>query len=446
MQFEKPWEKGTLQVTENGRYFQNGDTPFFWLADTAWMLLQNLSLEDTYRYFRNRKELGYNVIYADLQHRSYQKNLAGESALTDNDFTQINTDGGYWKHIDAVLSMAEELGLYMGILPVWGGHFVQRGILNRENLTGYMKFVIDRYKEYPNIIWILGGDVRGDVNRELFCTMGKMLKEADPDRLVGYHPFGRCDSSLWFHEETWLDFNMFQSGHRRYDQVKLAAWDDNLEKEGCFGEDSWKYVKRDYERPIIKPVLDGEPSYEWIVQGLHDFSQPYWKAADVRRYAYFNVLSGAAGHTYGHNSIMQFYADTSKPGEFGAKYLWEDAIHHPGGAQMSHLKHLMESVDFQNGKPAEGYLLNTQGERYDHISVFAGEEYLIVYTFTGRELVLDLSAYEGKKLAAYWMDPVTGAKTFIRIETKKAASFLPPQREDGSDIVLLLLTEKNSDK
>lgn len=65
-------------------------------------------------------------------------------------------------------------------------------------------------------------------------------------------------------------------------------------------------MERDYGKKPAKPVLDGEPSYEWVVQGLHDKKQPYWKAADVRRYAYWNVFAGAAGHTYGHNSIMQF--------------------------------------------------------------------------------------------------------------------------------------------
>ncbi|MFV0240319.1 MAG: DUF4038 domain-containing protein, partial [Lacrimispora sphenoides] len=148
------------------------------------------------------------------------------------------------------------------------------------------------------------------------------------------------------------DFNLFQSGHRRYDQTQLNAWDDNLAAEGNFGEDSWRYVEREYARTLIKPVLDGEPSYEWVVQGLHDDSQPYWKAADVRRYAYWSVFAGAAGHTYGHNSIMQFYGDLSVPGAFGAKYLWMDAIHHSGGAQMIYLKKLMESVNYTEGRPS----------------------------------------------------------------------------------------------
>jgi hypothetical protein len=50
----------------------------------------------------------------------------------------------------------------------------------------------------------------------------------------------------------WLDFNMFQSGHRRYDQ------DDTP---GAKGEANWRYVNEDYAKEPPKPTLDGEPSY-----------------------------------------------------------------------------------------------------------------------------------------------------------------------------------------
>jgi hypothetical protein len=72
--------------------------------------------------------------------------------------------------------------------------------------------------------------------------MGNRLREKCPKQLIGFHPFGRCSSSYWFHESEWLDFNMFQSGHRNYDQIKLNAWDDKVDVERWVGEDNYKYV------------------------------------------------------------------------------------------------------------------------------------------------------------------------------------------------------------
>lgn len=434
-----PWEKGPLKVSGDGRHFCCGEEPFFFLGDTAWLLFHQLTPEESYLYLKNRKELGYNVILADFIHTADQKNRAGDSALVSGNPARPDTEGNFWNHVDAVVEMARKLGLFMGLFPVWGSSVVKSGCLNMENVDSYMEFILKRYHDCPHILWIVGGDVRGDAAPDVFRRMGKRMKEDRPDRLVAYHPFGRTSSSLWFHEETWLDFNLFQSGHRRYDQVKMQEWDDNTVKEEWFGEDSWRYVERDLSKTPAKPVLDGEPSYEWILQGLHDNTQPYWKSADVRRYAYWSVFAGAAGHVYGHNSIMQFYRDTSKEGAFGAKYLWTDAIHHPGGAQMIHLKKLCERVGFEKGQPAEEYLSCEQGERYDRISVLAGEDFLMAYTATGRRITLSLGAFAGKSLEAYWMDPVTGIYTYTGTAAGGGeAVFDPPEREDGEDIVLLL--------
>lgn len=89
MTYTKPWEQGALKVTENGRYFSCGDTPFFWMGDTAWLLFHRLTEEETRNYLRNRKELGYNIILADFLHSPEQKNCAGDAALVNGDFNRI---------------------------------------------------------------------------------------------------------------------------------------------------------------------------------------------------------------------------------------------------------------------------------------------------------------------------------------------------------------------
>ena len=443
----KPWENGILKVDETGRYLRNGDKPFFWMGDTAWLIFRSLKEEEAYNYLKNRKEKGYNIILCDFIHDAEQRNVYGDAALIEGDFSKPDTDGSYWKLVDRVIEMAEQLGLYMGILPVWGSSIVKGGSLNADNVDIFMDFIIERYKDYKNLVWIVGGDVRGNVNEELFNHMGERFKKENPEWLVGYHPFGRTSSSLWFHDQEWLDFNMFQSGHRRYDQASLGQWDDNAVTEDYYGEDSWRYVARDYQKIPAKPTLDGEPSYEEILQGLHDESQPYWKACDVRRYAYWSVFAGAFGHTYGHNSIMQFYADTNKKGAFGAKSVWQEAMHQEGGGQMKHLFDLMTSVDYYKGREAGRLLITPQGEKYDYIAVFAGENYVFCYDYSGREFTVDLTEYKQQELSASWFDPVTGTYSFIReISGEASITVKPVKREDGSGDYVLVLRNTGIDE
>lgn len=271
---------------------------------------------------------------------------------------------------------------------------------------------------------------------EVYHALGRRLKAADANRLVGFHPFGRCSSSLWFQDAEWLDFHMFQSGHRRYDQCQMGAWDDTSNCMAMFGEDNWKYAN--YDRAIsTKPTLDGEPSYEWVVQGLHDATQPYWVAKDVRRYAYWSVFAGSAGHTYGDNSIIMFF-DGHKDGViYGAKEYWKAALHHAGSGQMGYLKALIESVDYPNGRQADELVIGGQKERYERIAVFAGEEYLLAYSFLGKDFALDTGKYMGKDV---WLfRPSTGIYSYYgKVEHDIFEYSEIPSHNEDTDIVVVI--------
>ena len=55
-----------LSISGNGRYFMQEDKPFFWLADTGWLIFGNLTEEEAAVYLKNRAEKGFNVIQAVL--------------------------------------------------------------------------------------------------------------------------------------------------------------------------------------------------------------------------------------------------------------------------------------------------------------------------------------------------------------------------------------------
>ncbi len=435
---EKPWDAGRLHIGENHRYLQNGNQPFFWLADTAWLLCQTTDEDQAKMYLTNRRDKGFTVIQSVLIHSLPNMQMSSLAAAERD-----ATDPAYWVYVDKVVDLAEERGLYMALLPTWGS-IVQSELLKSEDMDRYIRFLAARYGRRKNVIWLLGGDIRGDRYHDLYCRAGRLLKQLCPDTLIGYHPFGRTSSSLWFHGEEWLDFNMFQSGHRRYDQTSLGAWDDNrLDKETFFGEDNWRYVARDLAMDPPKPTVDGEPSYELILQGLHDRSQPYWREWDVRRYAYWSVFAGAMGHTYGDNSIQQMYANPLKPGGYGVRFPWWQACHHVGSGEMGILRTLMESVDYQHGAPAQQLLRSEQGEKYHRISLFAGKDFLMAYDYLGEAFAVDLTPWQGRTLHAWWMNPVSGCRSyFAELTGKTEAQVRPVARlTQDNDWVLLIRAE-----
>lgn len=418
----------TLQVSENHRFLQTSDVkPFFWLGDTAWLLFQHLSKEDTIRYLDNRKSKGFNVVQVMVLHAVNDRTADGAAALANEDPGKPQA-GGYWDHVDWVIDRARERGIHIGMVCAWGS-IVNSGKLNEGNVEAYTRFLVERYKSKPNIVWITGGDTRGDRKAEVWRSMGALIRELDSKHLITYHPFGRTQSSTWFHKEPWLDFNMFQSGHRRYDQ-------DNTP--GAKGEDNWRYVAEDYALRPIKPTLDAEPSYENLPQGLHDPKEPYWTDKDVRRYAWWSVLAGAAGHTYGENAIIQMHKPGRK-GAYGVRTYWNEALDAPGAGQMQHLKNLLLSRPYFERVPDPSLVVDN-AEGYNHVVAARGRSYAVFYTWTGRTFKVRMGAISGRTVNAAWYDPRTGEKrhigTFPNTGTRE---FDPPgEPSPGADWALLL--------
>src|SRR4029078_10997452 len=83
----------------------------------------------------------------------------------------------------------------------------------------------------------------------------------------------------------------------------------NMRQNGHQAEDTGRYDKtrQDYDRKAIKPELDGEPIYEGHPVSFQQKDLGHSGAAAVRRPLYWDLFTGACGHTYGHHSVWQFY-------------------------------------------------------------------------------------------------------------------------------------------
>jgi len=434
-----------LEISSNNRYLTSGGKPFFWLGDTGWMLLNKLNREETENYLEDRKQKGFNVIQVMLLHTLSAVTVNGDSALMNGNvatpFLSLENNSGktgYWENLDFVIDLAAQKGLYMALVPVWGTN-VKAGKVSSKQAEIYAEFLAKRYKNKSNIVWLNGGDLRGSDSTQVWQTIGKTLKKYDPGHLISYHPYGRSQSSTWFHKELWLDFNMFQSGHRRYDQ-------DTARKESRYGEDNWRYVQSDYNKMPVKPTLDGEPSYEAIPQGLHDTLQPRWTDNDVRRYAYWSVFSGGCGFTYGNNSVMQFYKSGNKPGDYGAHESWIQAMNNPGAKQLIYLKNVMLKYHFEELVPDQGVLAD-QGERYNHLAAIRGKNCLLVYTYNGRPISLKIDQITWGCFRIYWFSTRNGQIVEAGIfDKKKDPVFDPPGiQENGNDWVLILENSSSKD-
>ncbi|MBN1672856.1 MAG: glycoside hydrolase family 140 protein [Kiritimatiellae bacterium] len=420
-----------LNISKDRRSLERADgTPWFWLGDTAWALFIHLNRDEVKRYFADRQAKGFTVIQA-VALMGYnvdfnQPNVYGHRPLLDNDPTRPDTRGdeNFWTHADYIVDTAAEHGLYIGLLPTWGYHIGGNHEtpirFTMDSGCAYAEWISRRYAKRPNIIWINGGDVRGNErdpeDRAIWNAMGAIYKRNCPDHLVTFHPRGNSSSALCFHGEEWLDFNMIQSSHAR-----LGLRNDLM-------------IETDCQRPCAKPVLDGEPRYEAHPVGRLP-QRGFFTDYDVRQAAYWSLFAGSFGHTYGHVNLWRF----NVPGKVRTKerfemmdLYWIDLLDSPGAWQMKAVRDLMLSRPHA-GRGAAQSLLRAPGEGERTQRATRGDGYVFAYSPYGDPIELDVPWQD---FDAWWYDPRTGA---ARPEEASGTSFTPPGHPyRGNDWVLVV--------
>lgn len=428
--------QGQLEVAPDERHLQTEDgRPFFYLGDTAWALFHRLTREEADLYLQDRARKGFNVIQAvalsELRGVD-EPNAYGELPLLNRDPATPNE--AYFGHVDHVVARANELGLTVGLLPSWGRYWRDGDsqIFTPESARLYGRFLGSRYRD-AGVIWILGGDsnVRSSNERSIIDAMARGLQEGDGGRhLITFHPRGPGLSSEQVRDAEWLDFYMNQSSH--------AA--RNL--------DTGLYVEKDFALDPKRPVIDGEPRYEGIPVGFYNQGHDprvRFDDDDARQAAWWSVLAGAAGHTYGNNNVWQMWAPGREPA-IGANRPWYDAIQDPGARQMGILRRFMEEHEFHTLEPRQDLILD--GPAHGAAKVRAARASdgarIIVYSPRGEPFTLDLSELEGGMHTQTWFDPRYGSTYLFRTEQSQGIqSFVPPSSGEGEDWVLLIDSESD---
>ena len=301
---------GTLRISDNRHYLVTADgKPFFWLADTAWELFHRLNRDEAKHYLRVRAQQRFTVIQAvaigEVDGHTVP-NANGHVPFIDLDPARPALVDGpnndYWDHVDFIVDQANANGLLLGFLPTWGRYWHDadrdgKPLFDVANAETYGRWLGERYRE-KGLVWILGGDrnIENDTHRAIIRAMAKGLAAGDGGtHLMTFHPRGGNGSSHDFHNEDWLSFNMRQNGHN-------AEFNRN-----------YQHTREDYDRQPSKPVIDGEPIYEDHPISFKPDELGHSVAADVRRPLYWNLFTGACGHTYGHHSVWQMWQPSRNP-------------------------------------------------------------------------------------------------------------------------------------
>lgn len=401
-----------LTVSANHRYLVDQNrVPYLLQGDAGWSLIVAPNDEEVEQYLRNRRDKGFNAVLVELIEHKYSKkpplNAAGDAPfLTPGDFTTPNEK--YFAHADWVIRKAGEYGLqvlltpiYLGYLGTDEGWIEEIKKLEPEKCLEYGQYLGKRYKDFDNIIWVMGGDRNPSDVIEKVDLIALGIREFDKRHLFTAHGNSEPSTPEQFGSGGWLNVNSSYSCETVHERLF-----------------------RDYNHQPVLPTFLIESCYE----GEHNSSE-----VQIRRQAYWAVLCGGFGHIFGNNPLWHFEGPSLYPFEG----TWEQAMDLPGSKSMMHWGKLFRSRRWFDLIPDQKHEVVTAG-----IGEFLGNDYLaagrtldgntvIAYMPTKRTIKVDMSKVSGARAVARWFDPSSGRVTEAgAFPTAGILEFTPPAEGD----------------
>jgi len=429
-----------LKKSANGRYLvDQSNAPCLLLGESPQALTVNLTNNEVVLFFTNRAGHGFNTVWVNLLCARYTGGRPDASTVdgiipftgtvsasvasgdtTNYDLTKPNE--AFFAHVDQVINLAAQSGIQVLLDPCETGSFLPIMLNNGTNkCRAYGQFLGNRYKTFPNILWMSGNDFQS------WRTPGD-------DAVVRAVAQGIQDTDTNHLQTTELDYLVSSS-------LDDANWDSILGLNGTYTYyPTYARLRQDYGRTNFLPNFLVEANYEF-----ENLQGPVTTAPILRKQEYWTMTSGACGQMYGNHYTWPFSGG------------WQSQLDTPGAIQIGFLKSFFEARAWYNLVPDTNHVVVTAGYgTYADTGHVADNDYLtdartpdgslvVIYTPIIRQFTVDMSQLGGPA-AAHWFDPASGiyypitGSPFTNVGT---LNFTPPTNNADGDGGWVLVLETN---
>jgi hypothetical protein len=418
---DNPIPESTPDITEifplsikSGKLVTHSGLPFLITGDSPWSLIVGPDRDGIDKYLENRKQKGVNSLIMNLIEHYYngpEDAYGNKPFLVNGDFSTPNPD--YFDNADYVIEKAGEMGMEVFLFPAYlgyddGGNH-EEGWYTEVNANGpskmyqYGKYLGQRYKNYKNIIWVMGGDCApGDALDEI-REMVRGIEETAGSQIFTVHN-GRFQSGLTAYSgENWIDLNT------TYASESTVAM----------------YLKTDFQRSY--PFYFFEGTYENLGA----------TPSQLRGQMYLPVLMGANGSFFGNYPLFNFSSG------------WDnsDVLESQGSNDLQRSGEFFRSRQWNKLIPDLNHTLLTNGygnlgnSSYGAAAITQDGSSAIIYVPDYRELTVNLTLISGTQTHGWWYQPSTGKVNDLNlISDSPSQSFIPPS---SSGDWLLVLDDAN---
>jgi hypothetical protein len=417
-----------LKASANGRYLvDQNNVPFMMVGDSPQALIGNVSISDAASYMKNRARYGINTLWINLI--CNDATACNQDGSTYDGITPFSVPGdlstpnpAYFRRADAIIELAAEHGMLVLLDPIetsgWLSVLRANGIAKARE---YGTFLGHRYGRYPNIIWMHGND---------FATWHVMSDDA----LVHAVAAGiRSADHAHIHTIELGDYLTNAS-------LNDSRWALSIGLDAAYTYlPTYAQVLAEYNRRNFLPVFMVEANYEFE----HNAHTDGGSLQNLRRQAYWTMLSGATGQLYGSSYSWRFKAD------------WQRNLDTPGIIELSYMKNLFADRRWYDLIPDQTHKTVVSGygefsrqgsvstDTYVTAARTSNGTLMIAYLPTRRTITVDMTQLSGN-VRAQWYDPTIGVYRGVSgspFSNDGSRRFTPPGNNAAGDGDWVLVLE-----
>ena len=422
-----------IRASANKRFLVNqSGWPVLLAGDAPHSMFVNLSVADANAYMANRAAHGFNILWVELLCNNYtgchENGSTYDGLFPFTNMSDISTPNeAYFARVDQMVKIAAGYGLTVLLDAFetggWMSFLETQGNTKAYNWGVYLG---NRYKSYPNVVWITGNDFQtwntSTIDNNLIKNIMAGIASVDPGHLQS------------------LQLNFDISGS--LDDPLTAPY---VTLAGAYSEEpTYDEVLAQYNKPSFVPVMLQEAHYEMEAVGgcCGESGTPNV----LRRQAYWTVLSGGlAGQMYGNHYTWSFQNG------------WKNNLDTPGADQLGVWKSFFTSRRWYNLVPDQTHSVVTAGYgTYYGFGALGTNDYattartpdgtlVLCYTPVAHALTVDMTKMNAGTTAR-WFDPVNG--TYIDISGSPFANsgtrnFTTPGANSAGDGDWVLVLESH---
>jgi hypothetical protein len=425
-----------LGIASNGHYLQTpAGMPFLVTEASSWGLIQTVTLAHAKDYLDRRVAQGFNAVKISVisndgkfvgDYGGQTPNWNGILPFTaPGDFSRPNP--AYFDHAADVVNAALSKGVLVFLFPNYFGYggdgWREVMVANSDDdCFAYGKFLGDRFKGFPNLIWAAGGDHFPDGTEEARqAAVIDGIRSVDPGHFWTAHwDNGNADGGRLTVDEAYLTKRMGTVVNGLYSWNPANPPHMYSRVRQAYAADYSSVAGR-----ATLPLLILDEPYE---------TEPQGSPLEMRTKSHRAMCEGASGFGFNAGPNWYHFVDWSTPTK--------------GTTEASYANALWASLAWQSMAPdvTDAYVTSGRGtfNTDGYVTVLASPTSLVAHFPNGAasSIVVNMSKFS-KSMRARWWDPTANVFRAIAdsIANKDTQTFANPGKNSGGDDDWLLILD-----